>query len=73
MSGGQRSCEHCVYWHPLDETLPPGTHVLIGECRRYAPTKGWPQSMWDEWCGEFEPSQLPVNRDPDTGPLGSDC
>jgi hypothetical protein len=57
-------CDKCRYWRFLRETEP---HVSIGQCHRYAPRAAvkepqnqgvyphWPATMFDDWCGEFEP------------------
>lgn len=84
---GQRTCRHCVHWNSVlrEEVRGNGGVSMVSECRRHAPRAAvtsihmgilradWPRTSYSDWCGEFEPSQLPVNRDPDTGPLGSDC
>lgn len=61
----KQACDKCRYWRFLRELEK---HVGVGECRRHAPVvktpenvstglryAEWPLTMFDDWCGEFEP------------------
>lgn len=53
MSELNETCEGCRFW---DANGPASTFRDEGKCRRYAPVREhWPETMRDDWCGEFEP------------------
>lgn len=53
----KRRCDKCLYWKQTSETINPkhGGIVLEGNCRRRSPNaKGFPRTLENQWCGEFE-------------------
>ncbi len=51
----KKICGNCTFWISDSELQP----VTLGDCRRFPPTVSeksefWPETMSDEWCGEFE-------------------
>ncbi len=58
------ACRTCRYWTEL-AAEPPSfeTAHQQGLCRRNPPVvlagerhRLWPTTLWDDWCGEYEPS-----------------
>lgn len=53
-AAGRIICRTCDLWQPID--------VEHGTCRHRSPSLGqdnkaaWPETRWNDWCGEGEPA-----------------
>jgi hypothetical protein len=55
------TCKTCRFWKQVDVSVQ-----YISHCRAHPPTtEGWPESRFDDWCGEHEPSVIPAQEGED--------
>ena len=57
-------CVGCMYFVPKLPSVPSeGKEVIIGRCRRHAPTmSGWPVMFNHDWCGDHKLNENKLNN-----------